>query len=389
MSIISGWRALIAMTLLVCLSAVGQAQEEGQAGAQERFAKVDAWLSDNVKEMGGRAILLVYKDGKVVYVKSVNDMSRRQKMIDKYITRRMGAAADLKDYTMQSRQPIASCSKWLSAALVMTFVDEGRLNLSDTVGKYLPVLSQHGKGGITVQQCLSHLTGIKEPPLKESLREMKNITSMEQAIAAIAEMPMEGEPGKVFHYSNAGLQIAGAILEKISGKSFETLFAERLSAPLGLTNTDFGKGPVALPAGGASSTPEDYMRFLVMILDKGVYKGVRILSEKSVAGMQVNRITPDVKIAYAPAEAGKGLGSGTGPGSGKGLGSGADPGSGLGYGYGEWVMGSAVTSPGLFGSFPWVDPTKKYCAFLMTFYLKSDGRGDRYATLKKLVDEVL
>jgi CubicO group peptidase (beta-lactamase class C family) len=312
----------------------------------------------------------------VVYVKSVNDMSRRQKMVNKFVARRQGKEADLEDYTMQSRQPIASCSKWLSAALVMTFVDEGRLSLADTVGKYLPVLSASGKGGITVEQCLSHLTGIKEPPLKESLKDMKNIRSMDQAIALIAEMPMEGDPGKVFHYSNAGLQIAGAVLEKISGKSFETLFAERIAAPLGMKNTDFGKGPVALPAGGASSTPEDYMRFLVMLLDKGVYKGTRILSERSVAEMQVNRLTPAVKIAYSPAEAGTGVGQ-----------SSSEAGTGPGYGYGEWVMGTAVTSPGLFGSFPWVERRENYCAFLMTFYLKSDGRNERYASLKKLVDE--
>ena len=62
---------------------------------------------------------------------------------------------------------IASSSKWYSAALVMTFVDEGKLRLTDTVGTWLPVLSTHGKGRITIGECFSHLTGIKEPPLKE------------------------------------------------------------------------------------------------------------------------------------------------------------------------------------------------------------------------------
>jgi hypothetical protein len=46
-----------------------------------------------------------------------------------------------------------------------------------------------------------------------------------------------------------------------------------------------------------------------------------------------------------------------------------------------------ITSPGLFGSFPWVDNEKKYCGFLMTFYLKNQGRNERYKTLKSLVDE--
>lgn len=340
----------------------------GVCRGQDRFAPVGDWLQENAREMGGRAILVVEKDGKIVYTKSVNDMSRGQRTVDRWVARRQGRAADFGDYRVTSREPIASCSKWLSAALVMTFVDEGKLGLDDTVGRYLPVLTQHGKGGITVRQCLSHLTGIKEPPLRESLGEMRKIRSMDEAIELIAAMPMEGEPGTVFHYSSAGLQIAGAVLEKISGQSFETLFAARIARPLGLTNTDFGKGPVAMPAGGAYSTPEDYIRFLEMILDKGVYHGTRVLSEKSVAEMQVNRLGPDVRIAYTPAEHG---------------------GAGVGYGFGEWLMGEAVSSPGLFGSFPWVVNGRGYCAFLMTVNLNNKGRQDRYMELVRLVDAAL
>ena len=85
----------------------------------------------------------------------------------------------------------------------------------------------------------------------------------------------------------------------------------------------------------------------------------------SIAQMQVNRCTPDVKIGYAPAEAGT-----------------------FGYGYGEWVMDEkTVTSPGLFGSFPWVNNDKKYAAFMMTYYIKNSGRHERYVELKSLVDE--
>lgn len=341
------------------------------AGAQNVSA-VNDWLQENTEELGGRAVLMVYKDGKVVYTKAVNELSRRQKAIGRFMARRQGKEAALDDFTTTTRLPIASCSKWLSAALVMTFVDEGKLKLTDTVGSWLPVLSQHGKGGITLGHCLSHLTGIKAPPLKESLQEMKELGSMEEAIGNIALLPMEGEPGKVFHYSNAGLQIAGAVLEKMSGKSFETLFAERLARPLHMKNTDFGKGKVALPAGGAWSTAEDYLNFLVMILTKGVFNGSRILSENSIRDMQLNRITPDVRIAYSPSEAGN-----------------------FGYGFGEWVMETsthgtkAVCSPGLFGSFPWIDNEKGYAGFLLAFNLKSKGRNERYRELKSRVESAL
>jgi len=337
------------------------------AGAQYTPAKTDAWLEQNAAQMGGRVVLVVWHDGHIVYSHAVNSMTMKQKFIDKAIARRQGKTADLADFTPTTRVPIASCSKWLSAALIMTFVDEGKLKLTDTVGKYLPVLSQHGKGNITISECLSHLTGIKAPALRENIEDVRDAASMDDAIETIANMPMEGQPGKVFHYSNEGLQIAGAVLEKISGKTFETLFAERIAGPLNMKNTDFGHTNVALPAGGAYSTAEDYLNFLVMILNKGMFNGKRILSENSVAQMQINRCMPDVKIGYKPAEAGD-----------------------FGYGYGEWTMDAgSVSSPGLFGSFPWIDNNKKYAAFMMTYYIRSEGRHERYVRLKAVVDETV
>ncbi len=197
-------------------------------------------MNDNTSKMGGRAILMIYKDGKIVYTKSVSDLNAQQKFAIKAVAERQGKDANFDAYTIDTKIPIASCSKWLSAALIMTFVDEGKLNLTDTVGKFLPVLSQHGKGNITISECLSHLTGIDAPSIKESRGKMKDINTMDEAIEKIAVMPMEGEPGTVFHYSNAGLQIAAAVIEKISGKSFQTLFAERIAQPLDMKNTDFG-----------------------------------------------------------------------------------------------------------------------------------------------------
>jgi CubicO group peptidase (beta-lactamase class C family) len=345
----------------------------GAVGAQS-FTRLDDWLASNTERLGGRSVLMVYKNDRLVYTKAVNEMSTRQKLGSRLIARRLGKEANTEDFTPGSRIPIASCSKWLSAALVMTFVDEGKLKLSDTVGRFLPVLTQHGKGAITIDECLSHRTGIKAPELKESIAEMQNLTSMDEAIEKIAELPMEGVPGQVFHYSNAGLQIAAAVLEKISGQSFQQLFATRIATPLRMLHTDFGKAKVPLPAGGAWSTAEDYMNFLTMILHQGMFEGKRILSEQSIVAMQANRITKGVTIAYSPAEAGS-----------------------WGYGYGEWVMedvaaatkSEAVSSPGLFGSFPWIDYNKGYCAILLAYTIRNKGRHEKYAELKNLVDEAV
>jgi CubicO group peptidase (beta-lactamase class C family) len=342
-------------------------------GAQNKFSAIDTWLDQNVQALGGRAVLVLYKDGQMIYNKAVNGLSRRQKMVGRMVARKRGIDKDeaLQDFGPKTRQRIASCSKWLSAALVMTFVDEGKLRLEDTIGRFLPLLTAKGKGHITIAHCLSHCTGIKSASLKESIGEMGQVPDMDSAIQLIAALPMEGEPGKVFRYSNTGLQLAAAVIEKISGRDFETLFQERIAVPCGMTNTDYGKGKVPLAAGGAWSTPTDYIQFLEMILHNGLYKGKRILSAESVAAMQRN-YTAGARVAYSPTEAGN-----------------------WGYGLGHWVMeeaeprSRAVSSPGLFGSFPWVDNQLGYAGFLFTMYINSKGRNERYKELKKLVDEAL
>lgn len=358
--------------------------------AQQKFSSLDEWLQDHVTQMGGRAVLMIYKDGQLVYSKAENDLTPRQKIAGRMIARRQGGNASqaVQDYDENTKQRIASCSKWLSAALVMTFVDEGKLNLNDTIGKYLPVMTANGKGGITIWQCLSHLTGIEQTGIGEedvdeksdvstNRKKLKSLnengwSSMNAVMDSMARLPMEGEPGKTFHYGNAGLQIAAAIIEKISGQSFEEAFQQRIAKPCEMHHTDFGNKNVPLAAGGAWSTPTDYMHFLQMILNHGMYHGKKVLSEKSIAAMQMNYIK-NAHIAYAPANAGN-----------------------AGYGFGEWILKEAssnnkvvVASPGLFGSFPWIDYNKGYCAMLFTFNIKARGRDELYASLRKEVDKVL
>ena len=341
--------------------------------AQNDFNKVENWINANLEDLGGRAVMVVYKDGKIIFNKAKNGMTARKKFAARFIAKRQGKDPSefTRDFSSKSKIAIASCSKWLSAALVMTFVDEGKLSLEDSVGKFLPAMTKNGKGGIKIWQCLSHLTGIKSGSLRESLKEMKEVNSMDEAIEKIAQQPFESEPGKTFRYSNTGLQIAGAILEKISGKSFQDLFIERIAKPCDMKNTDFGRGKVALPAGGAYGTADDYLKFLEMILNDGRYNRKEVLSKASVIKMQQN-YAKDARVVYSPAEA-----------------------LNWGYGFGEWVMedaterSRAVTSPGLFGSFPWIDNERKYAAVLFCFNLKNEGRGEKYKRLKELVDDAI
>lgn len=327
---------------------------------------IDQWLVNNVTQLGNHAVLMIYQNGKVVYSNAVNKRFNKVSLQSDV----NGSGKNNKKwgtYTATTRLPIASCSKWFSAALVMTFVDEGKLQLTDSIGKYLPVFTQNGKGSITISECLSHLTGIKATEDEEGVKHITRSSSMQEAINWIAQLPMESEPGKTFHYSNLGLQIVAAVIEKISGQDFKTLFRDRIATPLQMNNTDFGNKAVPLAAGGAFSTTTDYIHFLTMILHHGMYNDKKILSENSIKQMQLNRVTPDVNITYSPINLV------------------------FGYGFGEWVLTdnaqkSFISSPGLFGSFPWVDYNKNYCAFLLTFNFHNEGREDRLLSLKQTVD---
>ncbi len=345
------------------------------AKAQYDFTATDQWLEEHTAEMGGRTMLMVFKNNKVVYSRSVNALTQRAKFIGKMVAKRTGKDADemLADFSPDHKIAIASCSKWLSAALVMTFIDEGKLKLTDTVGKFLPILSKAGKGNITIANCLSHMTGLKSGNIKESRKGFEKATTMDEAMESIAKMEMESMPGESFHYSSVGLQIAAAVIEKISDKDFGSLFKERIAKPCEMSNTDFGTAGLPIPAGSGYSTPGEYLRFLEMILNNGNYKGKTVLTKESVALMQQNFAAGKI-IMYSPAEAGN-----------------------WGYGLGEWTTDSssggqrstAVTSPGLFGSFPWVDNKNGYAAVLFTFYIKSEGRHERYTGLKKIIDEAV
>ncbi len=339
--------------------------------AQQNFEKVDAWLHNNLHEIGGRGVIMVWREGKVVYSNAQNELNTREKMSMKWVAKKQGKEVNeaLQDFNTLTQMPIASCSKWLSAALVMTFVQEGKLSLVDTLGKYLPIMTKNGNGAIQIKDCLSHLTGIKAPLLKEAITNQQEFKSMDDAVENISKMDMEGEPGKTFHYSNVGLQLVGAIIEKISGQSFESLFQQRIAKPCSMQHTTFGNKPVVMPAGGAVGNAEDYLRFLSMILNDGKFNENQILTKQSIEAMQHN-YAHYVKVVYKPEEADL-----------------------WGYGFGEWTMEEgvenvhSVSSPGLFGTFPWVDKDKKYAAIMLSYNFNFKGRHLRYLGLKKLVDE--
>jgi CubicO group peptidase (beta-lactamase class C family) len=285
--------------------------------AATAFAAADATLRTRVADDGlPGGVLLVTRGDKVVHRFAVGRMGERTVF------------------------PIASASKWLTSATLMTFVDEGRVQLDDPVSEYLPAFDG-AKAGITVRELLSHRTGLPSATCEGD--PSSTLARCVRSIAAGSDPAVP--PGTEFHYSGVGFVIAGRLIEHLSGTSFEQAFEARIARPLGMTHTRFDgmarphtRNPA--PAASARSNVRDYTQFLRMLAHDGAVDGHVVLQPASVAEIERDQVagidTSDdgaVQITRIPT-----------------------------YGLGVWrdVVGpddaiEVVSGSGALGFYPWID----------------------------------
>lgn len=234
------------------------------------FTSLDNLLKRVARKHGGCALVVV-KDGKVIYRKGFGSHGP-----DKVI-------------------PIASASKWLSGAVIMSLVDDGLLSLDDQVSKYLPEFAGD-KSRITIRQLFAHTSGL---PAEAGCRNDKR-TTLQRCVDSIARVRLRAAPGEEFFYGGVSMHVGGRIAEIVSGKSWNELFVERIAAPLGMSQTDFfAYGPTdnPRPAGDGRSSVDEYARFLNMILQRGTVDDKRVLSEASAIEMHKDQ-TGGARIVY-------------------------------------------------------------------------------------------
>lgn len=313
------------------------------------WSSLDQELEAKKKLLGNNLVMMLWKkDDTLVYKKEMGD------------------------FNSKTQAPIASCSKWLTAALVMIFVDEGKISLDDKITKWLPEFEKYGKNYITLRLCLSHMTGIDdEGGFLKKLFQRKKFASLEEEVNSFAAREIRSNPGTDFWYGNIGLNVAGRVLEVVSKKRFDVIIKQKLFNPLEMRRTTFTTMDASAvnPSGGAQSTADDYMKFLVMLLNKGKYRGKQILSEESINALMQIQTKPGL-IKYAPKSA-----------------------EGYNYALGSWVIeekdgnATSLASPGLFDTWPMVDLCRGYAYLVFVKNLLGEERADEHIELKKLVDE--
>jgi CubicO group peptidase (beta-lactamase class C family) len=265
-------------------------------------------------------------------------------------------------FTAETRVPIASASKWLSALALARLVEKGQMSWEDTIGQYIPT-APSDKKNIRLRQLFSHTSGMS--PTENSC--MSNPAfSLATCTTQILAMPLKYTPGTTFAYGGNSMQVAGRLAEIATGKSWDQIFIDEMATPLGLTSTDYATNSIepgyvrnANPRvpGGVRSTARDYGVVLVMLQNEGLYQGVRFLN-KATLDYMANDQTAGLLIGYTPyAES-------------------------YGYGLGQWRetvdssgVATRVSSPGAFGATPWVDKRNRIAGI---FFVK-----DQWSNLRE------
>lgn len=318
------------------------------AQAQVDTAAISDKLNRSAKQLGKDFAVLIQKEGKTIYKKENTE------------------------FNLKTQGEAGAISQMLTAAVVLTYVQEGKLSLDDKVSDYLPFFTKYSKSYITIRHCLTHQTGVQGDKL---FQKSKHKTLEDEAMNIASRREIETNPGTEFKYSAIGYSLAGRVLEVISKKSFDRIAQDRVLRPLGMrgstfANENFNAAPS--PFSGARTTANDLSNFLSMLLNKGKFNNKQVLTEESVNTLLSLQV-PAGQLKNVP----------------KGF-------ENYPYTLGAWSLDelpkeSAVTlaAPSFSGPWAMADLSRGYTLVIMTKDLASPPSKEFYLDLKNILDQGL
>lgn len=381
-----------------------QSEVAGQVGmSAERLARISQVLQRYVAQPTVAGIVAtVARRGRTVY-------------LEKFGYADLEAAVPVEFDTIFR---IASMTKPITSVAAMMLYEEGWFDLNTFVHEFIPafkdlkVFVRSTKAGpvleplarpITFRHLFTHTAGLSygfdpQDPVDQLYHEAGATLlhfyapgarcTNKDVVDALARLPLAFQPGSHWRYS-LSIDVLGHLVELISGKPLDVFLRERLFEPLGMADTDFyvppaklarvakiyctdpsgaGLARVDLPVpteppaflsggGGLFSTIGDYSRFAQMLVNGGELNGIRLLSPRTVALMEMNQ-APAEALPYEQS-------------------AGSLKNAGYGYGLGMRVLTDVAASgragsvgefgwDGAFATYFWVDRTEELYGLLMT-----------------------
>lgn len=331
-----------ALFAVLCLAAAPPAAAQALAPAEpesaglssSRLAEVTAALQARIdaSDIAG-VVAAAARRGRVVYFEALGQRDRE--------------AGD--PMARDDLFRVYSMTRPVTSTAVMMLWEEGRFGLDDPIAQYLPQFADQRvfadpaapdpartrprAGDITVRHLLTHTSGLgsrHHPVYRAEGVRLRSIT-LSRMVDNAARVPLFEDPGTRFRYG-ISTTVLGRLVEVWSGRPFDEFLAERLFAPLGMTDTvfwadadradrlttvyrlddasgalypwaiedvPFTERPALIEGGvGLLSTVTDYLRFSQMFLNGGVLDGVRVLEPETVALMTRNHV-PEAALPLA------------------------------------------------------------------------------------------
>lgn len=202
---------LLSNAVAVALPTIPRGRTEPLAGLEARVARLEA--------DGGSGFVRVTRGEDVLFERGFGLAQRES-----------GRAWDARTITS-----LGSITKPLTATLVLDLVEEGVLALDDTLGERLQDVPED-KRGITLAQLLTHSAGLFE--LSRDVPDREWI-ARDDFLATVLEAPLEFAPGERYAYSNAGYSVLAAVVERVTGESFDAVLRARVLAPAGARESGY------------------------------------------------------------------------------------------------------------------------------------------------------
>jgi CubicO group peptidase (beta-lactamase class C family) len=299
--------------------------------SEERLARIPRLLETHIAEgLLPGALTLIWRHGEIAHKSLLGsiDLARGTPMRDDAIFR------------------LYSMTKPVTVVALLMLMEEGLIGLDDQVARYIPGFANlklaDGRAptrAMTVLDLMRHTAGFtygfhNRTPIDalyrtQKIAEMDTEGGLATMMAQLEKLPLEYSPGDQWIYSVA-TDVAGYLVERVSGQAYADHVREKILGPLGMTDTDFlvpqakrdrfaacyaikdGRlelfddsqesnflAPPKLQSGGGGlvGTAADYLRFCRMLLGGGSLDGVQLLSPKTVALMTANHLPGGQEIA--------------------------------------------------------------------------------------------
>lgn len=330
----------------------------------QKLHRIDELVAEGIaeKKMPG-CVVCVGRHGKIAFLKAFG-----QKQLQ---------PAEL-PMTTDTLFDIASITKPMATATsIMLLIERGQLRLTDKVAAILPDFAVSGKEPITIHDLLIHHSGLLAD---NSIKDYEQ--GRDEAIKRICELKLLNPIGTKFVYSDVNFILLGEIVAKVGEKNVQEFSREHIFAPLGMKSTGYlpsdelrakaapteqrdGKwmqgevhDPRAFKLGGVAghaglfSTAEDIAVYAQMMLGRGEYNGVRVLSPETVERMtRGDRVSTGVR------------------------GLGWDKRTGYSINRGELLSDSAFGHGGFTGTVLWIDPELDLFFIFLSNRVHPNGKG--------------